>query len=55
MLGYTEEEALGQLHAIIFTPEDREQGAPEREREVARREGRTPEEGWHLRKDGNRF
>ena len=55
VLGYTEQEALGQPYAIIFTPEDREQGAPEQELEVARREGKTPEEGWHLRKDGSRF
>ena len=55
VLGYTEEEALGQPCDIIFTPEDREQGAPEQEREVARREGRAPDERWHLRKDGSRF
>ncbi|CAA9315190.1 MAG: Chemotaxis protein methyltransferase CheR, partial [uncultured Chloroflexia bacterium] len=55
VLGHTEQEALGQPVAIIFTPEDREQGAPEQELEVARREGKFSEEGWHLRKDGSRF
>ena len=55
VLGYTEEEALGQSAAVIFTPEDREQGAPEQERKIARREGRAPDERWHLRKDGRRF
>ena len=55
VLGYTKEEAVGQSAAIIFTPEDRKQGAFEQEREAARREGRIPEEGWHLRKDGSHF
>ena len=55
VLGYTEEEALGQSAAIIFTPEDRELGVFEQECEIARREGRTPEERWHLRKDGSHF
>ena len=55
MLGYTEEEVLGQPVAVIFTPEDREQGAPEQELELARREGRAPNERWHLHKDGGRF
>lgn len=55
VLGYTEEEVLGQPGAIIFTPEDRERGEHEREFETARREGRANDERWHLRKDGGRF
>jgi PAS domain S-box-containing protein len=55
ILGYTEEEIIGQLGAIIFTPEDREQKAPEREVEKARTEGRAENERWHVRKDGSRF
>jgi PAS domain S-box-containing protein len=55
ILGFSEEEALGQPGSFIFTPEDREQGAPEQEIETAQLKGRTNDERWHLRKDGSRF
>jgi PAS domain S-box-containing protein len=55
ILGFSEEEALGQPSSFIFTPEDREQGEPEKELEQARYEGRANDERWHLRKDGSRF
>jgi PAS domain S-box-containing protein len=41
--------------ALTFTPEDRERGAPERERAAAAAEGRAEDERWHVRKDGGRF
>ena len=50
VLGFREAEALGQPGAFIFTPEDRDAGAPERELETARREGRAVDERWHLRR-----
>ena len=40
---------------LIFTPEDRERGAPEAEMAKALAEGRAENERWHLRKDGSRF
>jgi PAS domain S-box-containing protein len=55
VLGYLEEEVLGEPGAFIFTPEDREQGAPEHELATARREGKAEDVRWHLRKDGGRF
>ncbi|MEA3213550.1 MAG: two-component system, chemotaxis family, CheB/CheR fusion protein [Chthoniobacter sp.] len=55
ILGYTQEEAIGQPGDIIFTGEDRAAGAPEREAGTALREGRASDERWHLRKDGSRF
>lgn len=55
VLGYFEEEALGEPGALIFTPEDRERGAPEHELATARREGKAEDVRWHLRKDGLRF
>jgi PAS domain S-box-containing protein len=55
MFGYTAEEALGQPSALIFTPEDRAAGMPEREMRTAATEGRAEDERWHLRKDGSRF
>ena len=54
VFGWSAEEALGQPGAILFTPEDREAGEPEREIETARREGYAPNVRWHQRKDGSR-
>lgn len=53
--GYDEHEFVGGNCEMLFTPEDREAGAPEHERETARREGLCLDERWHLRKDGERF
>jgi PAS domain S-box-containing protein len=55
LLGFSEAEILGEVCDVIFTPEDREAGAPEREKETARRYGRAEDERWHLRKNGARF
>jgi two-component system CheB/CheR fusion protein len=53
--GYTEEEAIGQHSALIFTPEDRAAGEHEKEIREARATGRAADERWHLRKDNSRF
>jgi PAS domain S-box-containing protein len=55
LLGYSEDEWVGEHAAIIFTPEDRELGAHLMEMETALREGRAEDKRWHLRKDGSRF
>ncbi|MDM0032187.1 CheR family methyltransferase [Variovorax sp. J22P271] len=55
LLGYTEEEVLGQPADIIFTDEDRATGAPVREAQVARDTGRAGDDRFHQRKDGTRF
>ncbi len=55
LLGWSEEEVVGKPSAIIFTPEDKEKRAPEHEIEVARAQGRSEDERWHIRKDGTRF
>ena len=52
---YTDEEILGRLGDILFTPEDLEAGAPQREAEEAQTVGRAENERWHSRKDGARF
>ena len=41
IFGYREEEAVGQSAGIIFTPEDREGGAPQEELRKAAEEGRA--------------
>lgn len=55
VLGYTEAEMIGRSGDIIFTPEDRRRGEPEKEMAQALREGRAEDERWHVRKDGSRF
>ena len=53
--GYGAEEALGLHFSLFFTPEALGEGHPQRELEIAAREGRYEEEGWRVRKDGTRF
>jgi PAS domain S-box-containing protein len=55
IFGYRKEEIVGESFAILFTPEDRSQRAPEREMENAEIKGRTTDYRWHMRKDGSRF
>ena len=53
--GYAQEEVLGAKADLIFTPEDRAAGAPERELLEAERAGEAQDQRWHLKKDGARF
>jgi PAS domain S-box-containing protein len=53
--GYRAEEVIGKYFAIFYPPELRATGQPERELEIARTQGRYEEEGWRVRKDGERF
>ena len=55
LFGYPEPEILGQHLAILFTPEDRAGGVPEREIATAVAKGRASDERWHQCKDGGRF
>lgn len=55
LFGYSEQEILGQSADLLFTPDDRAQGDPEREAELAREEGCAENERWHARKDGSVF
>ncbi|SFM20659.1 PAS domain S-box protein [Variovorax sp. OV329] len=55
LLGFTEDEVLGQPADIIFTDEDRAAKAPQRESEQALREGRAGDDRFHRRKDGSLF
>ena len=55
LFGYTESEIVGEPASILFTPEDIQDGAPEREFGKAVEEGRAEDERWHVRKDGSRF
>jgi PAS domain S-box-containing protein len=53
--GYRESEILGQHFSRFFPPEDVAGGKPQRELDLALREGRFEGEGWRVRKDGTRF
>jgi PAS domain S-box-containing protein len=53
--GYKPDEIIGQHFSIFYPDHDRESHRPDRELEVAAREGRYEEEGWRIRKDGTRF
>jgi PAS domain S-box-containing protein len=55
LLGYAEDEFIGQPLTIIFVPEDIASGAAAREVATATQAGRSEDERWHLRKDGSRF
>jgi PAS domain S-box-containing protein len=55
ILGYTEAEAIGLSAEIIFTLEDRQKGAPAQEMITALSARKSPDERWHLKKDGSRF
>src|SRR5438270_674231 len=49
LLGFTENEWIGQSTRVIFTPEDLASREAEKEMATAVREGRSPDQRWHLR------
>jgi len=53
--GYAVSEIIGKHFSVFYPEEDLRAGKPERELEIAAREGRFEDEGWRLRKDGSRF
>jgi PAS domain S-box-containing protein len=55
LLGYAEDEVVGQTTDRFFTPEDRQRGVPESELRQALDTGRGEDDRWHVRKDGSRF
>ncbi len=53
--GYRTEEILGRHFSCFYTPEDRAVDLPARALAIAAAEGRFEQEGWRLRKTGERF
>jgi PAS domain S-box-containing protein len=53
MFGFRASEVIGKDFGVLFTPEDREAGAPAAELTRARDEGRALDERLHVRKDGS--
>lgn len=53
--GYRAEEIIGRNFSQFYPDEDVQARKPQRELEIALRDGRLEDEGWRLRKDGSRF
>jgi len=53
--GYTEREIVGQHFSRFYSREAAESGWPQRELEIAEKQGRFMDEGWRVRKDGSLF
>src|SRR6187551_2049077 len=52
---YEAREVIGKHFSIFYPAEDVAAGKPDRELELALRDGRVEDEGWRLRRDGSRF
>ena len=55
VFGWTAAEIVGQSSTVLWTPEDRAAGAPEKERRQVAASGGAHDTRWHQRKDGSRF
>ena len=55
ILGWTEEEMIGQPASVFFTLEDRQKGTQLAEMQNALDQGRGNDERWHQKKDGTCF
>ncbi|HEV7594506.1 MAG TPA: ATP-binding protein [Gemmatimonadaceae bacterium] len=53
--GYSADEIIGRHFSVFYGPEDIAAHKPERELEIAARDGRFEDAGYRLRKDGSRF
>ncbi len=55
ILGFRKDEILGRSFSLFFTTEDQTRGEPMRKLRQATIEGRSEEDSWRVRKDGQRF
>ncbi len=53
--GYAPREIIGHHFSEFYTEEDKRDGKPARELEIARESGSVEDEGWRVRKNGTRF
>ncbi|WP_417582189.1 PAS domain S-box protein [Pelagibacterium sp.] len=54
VFGWSSDEILGKPAAMLFTPEDRESGAPRQEFDTALSRGHAPDVRWHQHRSGSR-
>lgn len=52
---YEAREIIGKHFSIFYPEEDKRNGKPQWELEIAQKEGRFEDEDWRIRKDGSRF
>ena len=55
IMGWNQEEVMGQSFVGFYRPEDQEEDLPRRMLREAAARGRFEDEGWRVRKDGSRF
>jgi PAS domain S-box-containing protein len=55
IIGHKGQEIIGQHFSILFPPQDREAGKPDKELVAAKEHGKIEGSGWRLRKDGTLF
>ncbi len=55
ILGFRKDEIFGHSFATFFTAEDQARGEPMRKLRQAMADGRSEEDSWRVRKDGQRF
>ncbi len=55
ILGFRKDEIFGRSFATFFTTEDQARGEPMRKLRQATADGRSEEDSWRVRKDGQRF
>jgi PAS domain S-box-containing protein len=55
ILGYTAAEIVGQPASVIFQAEDRDKGIDRYELALAETDAHSPDDRWHVRKDGTRI
>ena len=53
--GYKASEIIGKHFSCFYSDEDNSSGKPQRELEIALRDGRVEDDGWRVRKDGSQF
>jgi PAS domain S-box-containing protein len=55
VVGYTRAEIIGQHFSILYRPDERRAGVPNRALELATEKGKHEVEGWRIRKNGAPF
>jgi PAS domain S-box-containing protein len=55
IMGYTSDEIIGKHFGILYRPDERRAGAPNRALELAIQRGKHEVEGWRIRKNGTPF
>ncbi len=55
ILGYRKDEIIGRNFSVFFTAEDQARGEPMRKLRQATVDGRSEDDSWRVRKDGQRF